>query len=217
MSVYETTAYNPKIVYGGSTFLFDNTTVRINIGSPIRFTRSDRVEQFEIPATDGALILGKTRGGMQGSLTLEFATSDLQTYLTRKTALLTALEGGVESKFDLYLRYVDAYNYYCIRNCACTDIDLPDGPQDPYSPDIVEAVTGTISIVSEDYEPSIMVLGVMESGIEVAEADAVTYYGATRFLICDEFIVQNTLGEIKFHMSAVTGKLTIVGTLEQTL
>ncbi|MEW6234750.1 MAG: hypothetical protein AB1656_05125 [Candidatus Omnitrophota bacterium] len=213
MTLYADSAYRPRLVYGAATFLFDDGETRIAIFDLSR-ERTKRTQAYAIPGVPGQVIVGKPlTDGMQISFSVEIAAADLATYVARREALKTALDGGADGKLDFYLRYQDASNYYAFKNCVLFSSTLPDGPHDPLTDDIVPLMQGSITLISEDAEPIIVEDGETQS----ADADELlidqVYEGSLALYASQEAVVQNTLGEVKARFAAIVPAIDIVGVL----
>lgn len=219
MTVYDATSYAantaPKIVYGGSTFYFDDDSTRVNI-LDIDITHPRRVQSHIIPGQDGELILGSDKAGMEIRLDIEIASIDLQTYAERMYDLHTALEGGDDNLFDFYYRYENADNYWCYEDCVCTSVTGLPGPHDPYDVETMDRITGSITMRSQKSDPTIEAEGVLKQGDAVITADSTTYVGATTILIVDQLIVQNSSGVVKCVIDATVPGIDVVGSVTQS-
>ncbi len=221
-TLYEAAYYKPKIVYGSSTFQFNDVdedgTARVNLLSVGR-TESRRVYEHILPGQDGRLILGNDSDGISLSLTVEIAATTLEAFINRRRALLSALAGGTEDKFTFFRRYVNGDNYAAFTNCVLANLSGLDGPQDDKTVDYVESCQGTIDIISCDPVETIMVSGSLISGTEdlVTETSTVNYVGATDFIIQRKFIIQNTDGDIMLVIDGSIPSMQIRGTIEETL
>jgi hypothetical protein len=221
MALFDSTAYKPKIVYGASTFQFNDVdsdgTARVSI-LDIQVTRGRRVSRFEIPNADGTIILGSNKAGLTISITVEISATSLETFVDRRDALFAALEGLNESKFTFYRRYEDANNYACFTNCVCTGISGLDGPHDPIIANTLTTQQGTIDLESEDSDETIVDSGTATSGdTDLVSEGTQSVENAVDFIVQDKFIVQDPFGNIRFKIDATAQTVTIVGTITETL
>jgi len=215
MTLYAESAYNPKIIYGSSTFYFDDGTTRINI-TGLTYERTNRVSAFQIPGVAGQVILGEPiKNSLAINFEVEFSSSNLETFVARRKSLLTALCGGSNGKFDFYLRYENASNYYAFKNCACISSALPDGPQDYVIDDVVPLLRGSVSLISEDTDPTIVNLGETESGATEEETEDAIVTGSLALYASNSVVIQNANGDVKIRIAASTPAFDVNGEFSQ--
>jgi len=209
MTAYTEAAHAPSI---DNSLLF-NDDPRINIidiDPRVTYTR----ERFKIPGADGELDIGGTPNGMAISLQLEIGDDVLSDFHARKAALLSALQGDGDGKFEFYLRYIDADNFWKYTKCVLNSFQDMVGRQDAKQNNLNNQFS--VEILSEDTVPSVKENG---SFVEGSTEDTTTanLLNTSKIYISDNFIVQNEAGEIKFNMDANLQKLTIVGVLDESL
>lgn len=211
MSIYTTAAYDPSI---DRSLLFEGdpriSIVRDTFDVQKTYTR----ERFKIPGQDGNLDIGGTANGLTISMVLEIEDDVLEDFHTRYIALESALEGDGEGKFEFYLRYVDSNNFWKYTNCTLSSIKEAEGVQDAKNTALNNRFD--LSIFSQDATPSIKEDGTFVIG-ETEVQTSTNLVSTSSVYICDDFIVQNEAGEIKFRISAPLQTMTVVGTISQTL
>lgn len=212
MTLYQATAYNPKIV-GATTFTFDDGTTRVNI-TGLSVKGGTRSDIYEIPGKNGKVIVGADKDNLSISMSLQIATDDLETFNETKMDLQAALAGDDEGKFTFFLRYEDASNYWKYGNCVLQSIEFNEGPQDPCNPEL--NVNVSLEIVSQDCEPSIMVSGTLVQGDGNETFFFESLDGSTAIIISDAFIIQDTLGDIQFNLDALIPRIDYNGEITQS-
>lgn len=211
MSVYSAASYDPSI---DRTLLFEGdpriSIVRDTFDVQKNYTR----ERFKIPGQAGNLDIGGTADGLIITMTLEIEDDDLEDFHTRFIALENALAGNGEGKFEFYLRYVDSDNFWKYTNCALSSIKEAEGVQDAKNTALNNRFD--LTILSEDASASIKENGTLIVGT-IDEQQSTNLLNTTSIYICDDLIVQNEIGEIKFRINAALQTMTVVGEINQIL